>query len=100
MSLENVIIMASLTLAINIIWFIYSRRLLYVYSESTYKKNYIINYMVCLLGCFIIYILDIPMLARNICILFFSCEGFARTFFVEIRQLIKESKQLDSKDDE
>lgn len=100
MSLEDVNRMASLTLAINIIWYIYSCRLLYVYAQSAYKMNYTINYMVCALGCFIIYLLDIPILFRNICILFLSCEGYVRTFFVEIRKLIKESKQIESQGDE
>lgn len=96
MSLESAYTLVYLTIIIDLIWYIYSQRLLRIYTESDYAKNYTVNYMVCVCVCASVYIFKIPMWYRNICIFIFSCEGFARTFFVEIRKLIKEAKELDS----
>ena len=93
MGLEDAYTFAFFTFMINLIWYTYSRRLLYIDADkSDYTKNYTINYLICVFGCLAMYNFDIPMLYRNICIFFLGCEGFCRTFFVEIRILIKESK--------
>lgn len=100
MSLESASTLATVTLIIDLVWYCYSQRLLSIYIGDTYSKNYTINYMVCVYGCAAVYILNIPIFYRIIIVLLLGCEGFIRTLFIEIRKLIKESKELESKVDE
>lgn len=99
MYLENASTLATVTLIMDLAWYCYSQRLLSVYIDDAYSRNYTINYMVCVYGCAAVYILNIPIFYRIIIVLLLSCEGFIRTMFVEIRKLIKKSKELDSMDD-
>jgi len=94
MLIEDATYLAHITLVINLAWYFYSRRLLRVYADAKYAKNYTVNYMLCIFVCFLMYIFNISMPYRNPCIFIVSCEGFVRTFLIEIRLLVKESKEL------
>ena len=96
MSIEEAYLLACVTLMLDLAWFNYSQRLLNVYLDGKYTNNYAVNYLICVYVSAAMYFFNIPMLYRNIGILCVCCEGFARTFFVEIRKFIKESNELES----
>ena len=93
--LEDITKLSYITLIIDLAWFCYSRRILQLNGDGDYTKNYIGNYIICAFLCFVVYNLDISMLYRNICILLACCEGFMRTFFIEIRKLINKSSDIE-----